>query len=538
MQLDLPRLDSLDEAGLAGVAIALGAKDVAGWSPEEGQLARTARRADRRLVAQLRSELLEGRDSLGEQFCLLRSPAERRSLGATYTPSPIVTAMISWAKQQPLPERVIDPGAGSGRYLVAAARAFRNARLVGVEIDPLAAMLSRANIAVVGAASRAEIHVADFRAWSVPRIAGRTSFIGNPPYVRHHVLGETWKAWLVAQAEQIGSRASQLAGLHVHFFLATLLNARPGDHGAYVTAAEWLDVNYGQLVRELLTGRLGGTGLHVIEPTAQPFADAATTAAITCFEVGSRPASMRVRRVATLDDLGSLEGGLAVPREDLENARRWSPLTRSARRTPDGFVELGEFCRVHRGAVTGANKVWIVEGETEIPQSLQFPTVTKARELFAAGSELCDAGGLRRVVDLPVDLEMLDDAERAGVDRFLRRAKRAGADSGYIARSRRAWWSVGLRDPAPILATYMARRPPAFVRNRADARHINIAHGLYPREPLPAHALDRLAEYLATRTSVEDGRTYAGGLTKFEPREMERLVVPGPELLMSSQPLP
>jgi hypothetical protein len=27
---------------------------------------------------------------------------------------------------------------------------------------------------------------------------------------------------------------------------------------------------------------------------------------------------------------------------------------------------------------------------------------------------------------------------------------------------------------------------------------------------------------------VDDGRTYAGGLTKFEPREMERLLVPDP----------
>jgi hypothetical protein len=30
---------------------------------------------------------------------------------------------------------------------------------------------------------------------------------------------------------------------------------------------------------------------------------------------------------------------------------------------------------------------------------------------------------------------------------------------------------------------------------------------------------------------MEEGRTYAGGLTKFEPREMERLLVPHPELL-------
>lgn len=81
----------------------------------------------------------------------------------------------------------------------------------------------------------------------------------------------------------------------------------------------------------------------------------------------------------------------------------------------------------------------------------------------------------------------------------------------------------------------MARRAPAFVRNLADARHINIAHGLYPRDPLPSSTLDQLAHFLNSAVSLEEGRTYAGGLTKFEPREMERILVPSPELLEAMQ---
>ena len=40
-----------------------------------------------------------------------------------------------------------------------------------------------------------------------------------------------------------------------------------------------------------------------------------------------------------------------------------------------------------------------------------------------------------------------------------------------------------------------------------------------------------LVDYLQVNISQRSGRTYAGGLTKFEPREMERLIVPGPALL-------
>jgi len=43
----------------------------------------------------------------------------------------------------------------------------------------------------------------------------------------------------------------------------------------------------------------------------------------------------------------------------------------------------------------------------------------------------------------------------------------------------------------------------------------------------------KLADFLREHTTLSQGRTYAGGLTKFEPREMERLLVPEPELLMT-----
>jgi hypothetical protein len=239
-----------------------------------------------------------------------------------------------------------------------------------------------------------------------------------------------------------------------------------------------------------------------------------------------------MRRVASVADLGRLDTGDGISRQRLTEADKWSVLTRVTPKLPEGYVELGELCRVHRGAVTGANGVWVLRGEcTELPGRVLIPTVTKARELFEAGPRLGSVDGLRRVIDLPVDLDVLDAAERERVDRFLRDALARRVHEGYIAAHRRAWWSVGLRPAAPILATYMARRAPAFVRNDAGARHINIAHGLYPRETTSGVLLDRLAEHLRGAVRLTQGRTYAGGLVKFEPREMERIPVPTWQML-------
>ncbi|MGE5134286.1 MAG: class I SAM-dependent methyltransferase [Gemmatimonadota bacterium] len=542
------------EDGLVRLALRLGAAGVPGWSAAERRLARRAvasgpaggpaqEAGDAAAAGAAAAAIRAGGDPLGEAFCRLRPRERRRGAGQTLTPPAVVAAMTAWAAGQfPAagPARVVDPGTGSARFLIAAGRRWPGALLAGAETDPLAAITGRASLAAAGLARRARITLADYRSLRLPPASGPTLFIGNPPYVRHHQIPGPWKDWLRATARSRGLPVSSLAGLHVHFFLATALLARPGDAGALVTAAEWLDVNYGSLVRALLLGPLGGQAVHLLDPVAPVFADAAATSAITCFRPGGPPAAVRLRLLARAADLGELAGGRPVPAAVLAGTARWGALARetaaagAARRPrlPAGQVELGELCRVRRGQVTGANQVWITAGcPPPVPARFLFPAVTRARELFAAGVALTDGSALRLVIDLPADLGGLPEADGELITRFLAAAAARGAAGCYIARHRDPWWRVRLREPAPILATYMARRPPAFVRNLAGARHVNIAHGLYPREPLPGPALDALAAYLRRSVRLDQGRIYAGGLAKFEPREMERIPVPAPDLL-------
>jgi adenine-specific DNA-methyltransferase len=515
------------ERQLAALAAALIA-DVSELSTAELKLVAAAPDVDARFIADTRAQIQAGQDPLGTTFCSLRSAELRRQRGATYTPAPIVDAMVAWADGEGVsPARVIDPGAGSGRFLLAAAERFPDAQLVGVDIDPLATLMLRANAAVRGFASRLIVHLTDYRRLELAAIEGATLFIGNPPYVRHHDIDERWKAWFAATAKRHGQAVSKLAGLHIHFFFKTRELARAGDFGTFITAAEWLDVNYGSVLRNMLADGLGGTAVHIIDPKARPFADALATGAVTCFRVGHRPAALTMRSVATLDDLAPLSRGKSVAWADVSGARKWSALVRDAPPVPSGFIELGELFRVHRGQVTGSNSVWIEsEDAPDVPLRFKRIAVTGARELMRAGPELKSAVGLKRVVDLPTDLDVLGTDELRAIRKFLAWAKGLGAHETYTARHRRAWWSVGLLEPAPVLCTYMARQAPAFVRNLIKARHLNIAHGLYPVEPLSEDALADILAYLRGHIGTSGGRVYAGGLVKFEPKELERTLVP------------
>jgi adenine-specific DNA-methyltransferase len=519
---------SRPELDLAALAVGLGATDTGGpLTPAELQLVRASGDVEiaDETIERARDRLLSGDDPLGEAFYASRTPVVRRLSGAVYTPPSLVDPMVRWTLEQQ-PRRIIDAGAGSGRFAAAVARLEPDVDIVAVDLDPLATLMTRAALASVGH-KRATVINGDYTKLRVGHIGGRTAYLGNPPYLRHHNLPPKTKAWAQAAAKLIGRSISGLAGLHALFYLATAHHGRDGDVGCFVTSAEWLDVNYGRVVRELLLENLGGEAIYVIEPESMPFGETATTAAVACFRVGTRPQKLRLHAVPSVEQLPHLHGGNEVARERLAASTRWSQFVRTSKAAPSGYVELGELCRVHRGAVTGANATWVRRREeVALPDAVLFASVTKARELFAAGERLTTLSGLRVVIDLPEDLDELPELDRKLVLPFLAAAKKAGVRKGYIASNRKAWWRVGLRDPAPILATYMARRPPAFVRNEVSARHINIAHGIYPRVMLSDGALETLAHALRTTVAIAAGRTYAGGLTKFEPGEMERLHVP------------
>ncbi len=491
-------------------------------------------------AAALAAELRAGADPLGEAWTRLRPARERRRCGQTLTPPALVTAMVGWGRAlDPPPARIVDVGAGTGRFAIAAAQAMPDAEIVAVENDPAIAVLLRANLAVLGLGGRVLVRGDDFTTVTLAPCAGRTLFLGNPPYVRHHGLSREAKDRYADQAAQWGVRATRLAGLHAHFVLHSLKLAGTDDALCFVVAAEWLDVAWGAALRALLPERLGLRSIDRIAVTAAPFRRTQTTAAVITGVIGRPAPHVALRVVGDFGELEALGQGHPVDARILASTAQWSPLfepPRPARPPEDGagyrpVGTVGDVFRVSRGGATGANRVWIADPGSPgaaLPPELLVPAVTRARELFALDPEtgLADTASLRRLVVLPADLGSLNAADRGAVTAFLDWARSQGAHHSYLARHRRPWHALALPLPAPILCSYMARRPPVFVRNHTAARHLNICHGLYPRQPLSAQTLDRIAAWLNRSTGTIGGRVYAGGLVKFEPREVERLPLP------------
>jgi methylase of polypeptide subunit release factors len=149
-----------NERDLASAALAL-AESQSLESPEL-ELAQGGQLFDRIFLREISQAIRAGEDPLGGIFQDLRPAPARRQQGAIYTPPPIVEAMVEWAAKAGEFDRVVDPGAGSGRFLLAAGMKFPNAELVADEIDALARLLLRANLTQRGLIHRARILAEDY----------------------------------------------------------------------------------------------------------------------------------------------------------------------------------------------------------------------------------------------------------------------------------------------------------------------------------------------------------------------------------------
>jgi predicted RNA methylase len=525
--MSVPHTD--DERRLVALAVALGACGAGGeLSAAERAIAAKQVDADSAAVAEYRRLIRRGEDPLGDMLCSVRTSDARRKTGSFYTASAIVDAMVSWVAEQQ-PAEVIDCGAGTGRFAIAAARAPGVKSVIAVEIDPVASLILRARAAVLGIKT-IQVLNRDFLTLALRPTKARRAFVGNPPYVRHHSLTTDQKHVGQRIAASLGIRLSGLAGLHAHFVFAAAALAKHDDVLCFILSAEWLDVNYGRGLRDLMLDGLRAEEVHLLDASTAAFADAATTAVIVCARSGGEAEEVRFKNAASLSNLAQFGvGGRVVPRSNLQLAKSWGKIARGRHDddVDDTRVPLGKIARVHRGVVTGANDFFVMTRARAKERGLQNcvrPVLTRAEDVLTSGGVVRDTPQ-RKVMLYPPD--RMTAADRRALNKYIEAGEAAGLHMRYVPSHRTPWWKPQVLPAPPIVATYMARQAPAFALNPDGLVFLNVIHGLYPMRPLSDEQLRLLVDALTRlREGYRgEGRTYQGGLEKFEPREMELLTL-------------
>jgi adenine-specific DNA-methyltransferase len=462
----------------------------------------------------------------------LHTRERRYMIGQFFTPAPIAELMAE-AIRESEPATVLDPGVGGGMLL----RAIGDGpRLFGLDIDKAAAEL--ASESVGGDHEIVEGDFLDAEYWPLTE-AMFDAVIANPPYVRHHNLSTEHKLLARHYSARLGLKVSSLSGSYVYFFLEALLRLNDGGRLVFITPTEFLDVRYGQAVKEALLTYCEIDEILVLEMDELAFEGVLTTSAITIATRRQSP-SRRLRLVeGTLNGSVQRDREIELPAEAAPAATPWTPLlpSRAERIAPllDGrTAKLGDFCRVRRGIATGDNSFFVLtRAEVErwdIEERFLVPVVLGSKDLPIRGpldadfhTARIDAGARGFLFFCHEDIEALRGTNAL---RYIEHGLGLGLHERFNCRARKPWYGVERVPPADFFTTYMSRNRARIVRNLIGARCMTSLLNVWARPGVNPEALrSSLEDPTNAQLLREFGRTYGGGLGKIEPGDLIALPI-------------
>jgi len=465
----------------------------------------------------------------------LNSREQRYRIGQFFTP-PAIADLMGEAVREVSPKTVLDPGVGGGVLLRAVGD---GPKLFGLDIDEKAVELAGAALQGTHELARGDFLAP--LAWPL----SETSFdaiVSNPPYVRHHNLGADTKALARHYAAKLGTKVSSLSGSYVYFFFEALLRLNEGGRLVFITPTEFLDVRYGQAVKEALLSTCDIDEILVLEMDKLAFEGVLTTSAITVATRKAKP-SRRYRLVE-----GKMNGTVERCREVRMAAEvapatlPWSPLlpSRAERIVPllvGRTAKLGDFCRVRRGIATGDNSFFCLTQDDAKQWGLEerflVPVVLGSKDIPMEGPLDGEFYRSRIEAGARTCLFFCHEPEHALVGsnalRYIEHGREQGIHERFNCRTRKPWYGVEPVAPADFFTTYMSRDRARIVRNLVGARCMTSLLNVWAKPGVDPDALrPSLEDPTNARLLREFGRTYGGGLGKIEPGDLVRLPIVPP----------
>jgi adenine-specific DNA-methyltransferase len=233
--------------------------------------------------------IADGLNFITSIYPILLAPSDRSNKGAFYTPVALVNRLLDQATEEGVDwktVRVLDPAAGGGAFLIHSALRMRDAlqscepsfvlaqietRLLGLELDPVAAGLARNSLQILlsdlSAASKRAFRP-NVRVCDTLDEEPDPSFdlvIGNPPYGRVTLTDE--------QRHQYSRSLYGHANLYGVFTDIALRWTRDGGLIAYLTPTSFLAGQYFAALRNLLATEAPPASIDLVHARSGVFED-------------------------------------------------------------------------------------------------------------------------------------------------------------------------------------------------------------------------------------------------------------------------
>lgn len=487
-----------------------------------------------------------------------KSQEERNKLGQFATSPKLAMDIMEVSKGLfEFSERIrfLDPAFGTGAFYSALLKCFSHLQVNwahGYEIDP---HYGHKTVKLWND-MKLDLKIADFTK-SNPPSSGKDKanfLICNPPYSRHHHLSSDEKIRLQTLANRMtGIKASQLSGLYCYFMLISHSWLADDGLACWLVPSEFMDVNYGQHLKEYLTTRVSLLRVHRFSPKELQFGDALVSTSVIWFRKTKPSTNCKVEF--------TYGGTIKEPRkrhilsiDSLRNMRKWNHLSTTIKFSNTNTIgksedtKLSDFFHIRRGLVTGANKFFILSpaqiSEYNLPPEFLTPILPSSR--YLSSNEIQADDTENPILKQPLFLlncslpEYAIQFDYPSLWEYLQSGIQIGIHERYLCRHRSPWYLQERRDPALFLCTYMGRQsvrrtnPFRFILNHSKAVAANGYLMLYPtpflerifqRRPKLIRTVWETLNAIELQALVSEARVYGDGLYKLEPKELANVSV-------------
>lgn len=370
--------------------------------------------------------------------------------------------------------------------------------------------------------------------------------ITNPPYVRHHYLEKEKKAQLQAMVKkEMDLDVSGLSGLYCYFLLLADKYLDEGAVCGWLLPSEFMDVNYGKVIKDYLLNRVQLIRIHRYNPNNCLFDDALVSSCVVWFKKVDITENYNVEFSygGTHD---KPEVSKFISKRELSACKKWTHVTDAIEINNNTQTDacIGDYFDIKRGLATGDNGFFILNEqqikENNLDMKFFKPILPSPRNML--GDEVMsnedgnpDISEPLFLLDCNLDEEEII-AEYPELWNYLKCGLKTTATK-YLCRSRKKWYFQERREPTPFLCSYMGRGskdrlPFRFILNHSKAVASNSYLLLYPKDSLKKRIQENETTYSQIWNALKcidvndieiEGRVYGGGLKKIEPKELSKV---------------
>lgn len=477
-------------------------------------------------------------NQLEKDYSKLVPLEHRKKFAQFFTPHQLAALMAEWLLGNYNLKTVLEPAFGLGVFSRELLKRKTDLSIKGFEIDER--IFTEAKN-IFNNTPNVDLHLEDymFNDWN----NNYDGIICNPPYFKFHDYDN--KTILKEFENRLKIKLNGFTNLYTLFLIKSIYQLNPDGRLAYILPSEFLNSDYGKLVKSELIKNKVLRHIIVFNFKENVFDDALTTACILLCSNDKNNQNIKFSSIKENDDLLKIKNfiteypnsssDLTYKIKEIDPEVKWRKYYKQQNGIRyKNLIPFSSVAKVVRGIATGANEYFTFSISKAIKYGINekylIPCICKAVDIkgdFFTTNDFYSLVKSNRQAFLLNGVGSNDE----NVLKYIELGERLGVDKKYLTACRTPWYSLENRPPSPIWVSVFNRRRVKFIRNEANISNLTTFHCVYPVQSGLFYNInvDILFAYLLTdiaREIFEDNcREYGNGLQKFEPNDLNKAMM-------------